>query len=74
MKDVQLEPDPPEDTQAETALPSAQPSLSPWLRAELEAWDRASAQALDLVERLAREMEVEGAAGVKALEGRQERK
>jgi hypothetical protein len=74
MNRVPAEPDLSENTQARCVLPGAPPNLSPQLRAELEDWDRASAEALDLVERLACEAEVAGAAGVKGLGGSQEGK
>ena len=45
----------PEGARVEILLPDAPPNLSPEMQAELDAWDRASAEALDLVERLARE-------------------
>ena len=47
----------PEGARVEIRLPDPPPGLPPELKAELEAWDRASANALDLVERLAREGE-----------------
>jgi hypothetical protein len=45
----------PEGARVEIVLPDMPPSVSPELQAELDAWDRASAEALDLVERLASE-------------------
>jgi hypothetical protein len=51
----------PEGTRVEIVLPDTAPSVSPELQAEFEAWDRASADALELVERLAREGEADDA-------------
>jgi len=44
----------PEGARVEIILPETQPSVSPELQTEFDAWDRASAEVLDLVERLAR--------------------
>jgi len=45
----------PEGTRVKIVLADSLPGVPPELQAELEAWDRASADALELVERLARE-------------------
>jgi hypothetical protein len=45
----------PEGARVEIVLPDMPPEVSPELQAEFDAWDRASAEALELVERLARE-------------------
>jgi hypothetical protein len=45
----------PEGARVEIVLPDGQQDIPPELKAEFYAWDRASAGALDLVERLARE-------------------
>jgi hypothetical protein len=47
----------PEGARVQIVLPDALPDIPPDLQAEFDAWDRASASALDLVERLAREGE-----------------
>jgi hypothetical protein len=47
----------PEGARVEIVLPEVPDDIPPELRAEFEAWDRASAEALDLVERLARKAE-----------------
>jgi hypothetical protein len=47
----------PEGARVEIVLPDMQGGIPPELQAEFEAWDRASAEALDLVERLARQGE-----------------
>jgi len=47
----------PEGTRVEIVVTETPPDVPPELKAELDNWDRASAQALDLVERLAREGE-----------------
>ena len=44
----------PEGARVEIRLADAPPAVPPELRAEFEAWDRASANALEVVERLAR--------------------
>jgi len=44
----------PEGARVEIIIPETQLSVSPELQLEFDAWDRASADALDLVERLAR--------------------
>jgi hypothetical protein len=49
----------PEGARVEMLLPDAVPSVPAELQAEFDAWDRASAQALDLVEQLAREGETD---------------
>jgi hypothetical protein len=49
----------PEGTRVEIRLPDPSLEIPPELQAELEGWDRASANALDLVERLAREGEAD---------------
>ena len=46
----------PEGARVETRLCEA-PDVPPELQEEFDAWERASAEALDLVERLAEEME-----------------
>jgi hypothetical protein len=46
----------PEGARVEIRL-CAPPEMPPELQAELDDWDRASAEALDLVERLAQEMD-----------------
>jgi len=51
----------PEGTRVEIRLPDSSSEVPPELRAEFEDWDRASANALDLVERLAREGEADEA-------------
>jgi hypothetical protein len=43
----------PEGARVQIVLPDAPPDLPPELQAELDAWDRASAAALERVERLA---------------------
>ncbi len=43
----------PEGAPGEIPLPETPPEVPPELQAEFEAWDTASATALDLVERLA---------------------
>ena len=50
----------PEGARVEILLPDTLPTVPAELQAEFDAWDRASAQALDLVERLAREGETDG--------------
>jgi hypothetical protein len=45
----------PEGARVEIVLPDGPPEIPPELQAEFDTWDRASAEALDLVERLARE-------------------
>jgi len=45
----------PEGTRVQIVIPDGLPGIPPELQEEFDAWDRASAQALDLVERLARE-------------------
>ena len=45
----------PEGAQVEIRLCEALPDVPPDLQAELQAWQRASAKALELVERLAQE-------------------
>ena len=45
----------PEGARVEIVMPDSPSDIPPELQAEFEAWDRASAEALDLVERLARE-------------------
>jgi hypothetical protein len=47
----------PEGARVEIVLPEAALDVPPELRAEFDAWDRASAESLELVERLAREGE-----------------
>jgi hypothetical protein len=47
----------PEGAWVEIRLADASPEIPPELQAEFEAWDRASASALELVERLAEEGE-----------------
>ncbi len=47
----------PEGVRVEIRLPEPAGGTPPELQAEFEAWDRASANALDMVERLAREGE-----------------
>jgi hypothetical protein len=42
----------PEGARVEIVLPDQPPSVPPELQAEADAWDRASAEALGLVERL----------------------
>jgi hypothetical protein len=49
----------PEGTRVEIVLLDVLPDVPLELQAEFDAWDRASAQALDLVERLAQEEEVD---------------
>ena len=49
----------PEGARVEIRLADAPPAVPPELQAEFEAWDRASANALELVERLARESEAD---------------
>jgi hypothetical protein len=51
----------PEGARVEIVLPDGPPVIPPDLKAEFDAWDRASAEALDLVERLAREGEADDA-------------
>jgi len=51
----------PEGARVEIVLPDTPPNISPELQGELDAWDRASAEALNLVERLAREGEADDA-------------
>ncbi len=51
----------PEGARVEIMLPDKPPKVTPELRAELDAWDRASAEALELVERLACEGEADDA-------------
>jgi hypothetical protein len=43
----------PEGARVEIVLRDQPPGVPPELQAEFDAWDRASAEALDLVERLA---------------------
>jgi hypothetical protein len=45
----------PEGARVEIVLPDQPPSISPELQAEIDAWERASAEALDLIERLGSE-------------------
>ena len=45
----------PEGARVEILVPDGPSDVPPELQAEFAAWDRASAEALDLVERLARE-------------------
>jgi hypothetical protein len=47
----------PEGQRVEIVLPDASSSVPPELEQEWQAWDRASAKALELVERLAEESE-----------------
>ena len=47
----------PEGAQVEIRLYDMPPGVSPQLQEELEAWEGASSEALELVERLAQEME-----------------
>jgi len=49
----------PEGTRVEIRLVDPPPDVPEELREEFEAWDRAGAQALELVERLAREGEAD---------------
>jgi hypothetical protein len=51
----------PEGARVEILLTEMLPSVSPELQLEFDAWDRASADALDLVERLAREGDTDDA-------------
>jgi hypothetical protein len=51
----------PEGAQVEIRLADPPSDIPEDLRAEFEAWDRAGAKALDLVERLAGEDDVDGA-------------
>jgi hypothetical protein len=52
---------PPEGTRVEIRMPDPSSEVPSELRAEFEDWDRSSANALDLVERLAREGEADEA-------------
>jgi hypothetical protein len=63
VKESRVVPDSPlpEGARVEIVLPELLPSVSPELQLEFDAWDRASADALDLVEQLAREGEVDDA-------------
>jgi hypothetical protein len=45
----------PEGARVQIVLPDPSPDIPPELQEEFDAWDRASANALELVERLARE-------------------
>ena len=45
----------PEGARVEIVMPDTPPEVPPELQIEFDSWDRASAHALDLVERLARE-------------------
>ena len=45
----------PEGARVQIVVPDSGEEMPPELRAELDAWDRASAKALELVERLASE-------------------
>ena len=47
----------PEGAQVEIRVCQTLPEVPPELQAEFDAWDRASGEALELVERLAQEME-----------------
>ncbi|MBI1923063.1 hypothetical protein HYR99_02315 [Candidatus Poribacteria bacterium] len=49
----------PEGVRVDVVFPAALPEMTPELAAELEMWDRASAEALELVERLAQEDEMD---------------
>jgi hypothetical protein len=49
----------PEGARVEIVLPDVPTEVPPELQAEFDAWDRASAASLDLVERLAREGETD---------------
>jgi hypothetical protein len=49
----------PEGARVEIVLPDVPVEVPPELRAEFDAWDRASAESLDLVERMAREGETD---------------
>jgi hypothetical protein len=49
----------PEGARVQIVVPDTQTEIPPELREEFAAWDRASAKALDLVERLAREGEAD---------------
>jgi hypothetical protein len=49
----------PEGAQVEIRLPSVQPEVPPELQEEFDDWDRAGAGAVEMVERLAEEMEAD---------------
>ncbi len=47
----------PDGTWVEIHVPDAPPAVSPELQEEMDAWDRASDRALELVDRLAEELD-----------------
>src|SRR5437588_10064992 len=53
----------PEGIRVEITLPDTPPGVPGDLQAEFDAWNRASAEALDLVERLARERKADDPRG-----------